>query len=114
MVGPVTLKSMAISIKYKLATMNKNVIVVFAAVCGLSMMSCGDFSDLRPDKKVSVDVVEAGMRSTHNIGGAHDEYGQSKKQEVIPDHDMGTNSIKKGDTSNEKAKTNTAEGADKE
>lgn len=94
--------------------MNKNVVMVFAAVCGLSMMSCGDFSDLRPDKKASVDVVEAGMRSTHNIGGASDEYGEPHKQHVMPDHDMGANSIKKGVPIDEEAETNTAEGADKE
>lgn len=94
--------------------MNKNVLVVFAAVCGLSMMSCGHSSDLRPGEKVSVDVVGPGMRTTYNIGGVNEPYGETNKEQVMPDHDMGANSIQKKDSINEKAETNTAEGADKE
>jgi len=93
--------------------MNKNVIIVFAAVCGLSMASCGEASDLRPEEKVSVDIVEPGTRDTYNIGEVNAMYNENDKEQVMPDHDMGANSIQKGDSVSEKAETNTTKGADK-
>ncbi|MBF9253028.1 hypothetical protein I2I11_06975 [Pontibacter sp. 172403-2] len=92
--------------------MNKNVLIVFAAVCGLCMVSCGDPSDLRPEEKVSVDVVEPGTRDTYNIGKVNSIYDENDKEQVMPNRDRGGNSIQKADSVNEASETNTAEGAD--
>ncbi|WP_242921894.1 hypothetical protein [Pontibacter liquoris] len=93
--------------------MNKNV-VVLAAACGLFMVSCDTPSDLRPDEKVSVDVVEPGTRDTYNVGEVNSIYGENKKEKVMPVGDMGGNSIQAGDdTTSQRTETNTAEGADK-
>lgn len=92
--------------------MNKNLVVVFAAVCGLSMVSCGTPSDLRPDEKVSVDIVKPGTRDTYNVGEVNAIYNENDKEQVMPDRDLGGNSIQKADSVNETSETNTAEGAD--
>lgn len=94
--------------------MNKNVIVVFAAMCGLSMASCGEPSDLRPEEKVSVDIVEPGTRDTYNVGKVNAIYDENDKEQVMPDRDLGGNSIQKADSLNEASESNTAEGADKD
>lgn len=103
--------------------MNKNVIAVFAAACGLFMASCDTPKDLRPGEKVSNDTVEAGMRSTNNVSdagidgakgdAAHgtETHGEATHEEVMPNHDAGANTIQPGDSINEAAETNTAAGA---
>ncbi|GAB3203041.1 hypothetical protein ABID22_001209 [Pontibacter aydingkolensis] len=102
--------------------MNKNVIAVFAAVCGLFMVSCDTPKDLRPDNKVSNSTVEPGMRNTYNVSdaggeatahaGDHSET-HVKEDEVMPNHDMGGNTIQKGDSVKEATLTNTEAGANK-
>lgn len=87
--------------------MNKNVLAVFAAVCGLFMISCDTPKDLRPEAKVSNDKVPPGMRHTYNVsdaggdehahtGGDHDTH-----QQVMPNHDQGTNTLQPGDSTRE-------------
>ncbi|PKV67294.1 hypothetical protein [Pontibacter ramchanderi] len=100
--------------------MNKNVLAVFAAFCGLVMISCDTPKDLRPEAKVSNDTVPAGMRGTYNVsdaGGetatAHGAEGHDTKQEVMPNHDQGANTIQPGDSVREEAVTNSEAGADK-
>ncbi|GAB3541906.1 hypothetical protein GCM10027443_41890 [Pontibacter brevis] len=91
--------------------MNKNVVAVFAAVCGLFMASsCDTPSDLRPEDKVSVDYVEPGTRNTYNIGKVNEVHGQSHEEEYMPGHQRGGNSIQPGDSVSEEVETNTAEG----
>ncbi|WP_347157580.1 hypothetical protein [Pontibacter chitinilyticus] len=94
--------------------MNKNVLVIFAAVCGLSLTSCGDPSDLRPEEKVSVDLVEPGTRDTYNVGKVNAIHDENDKEQVMPDRDLGGNTIQKGDSVSERSETNTKEGADKD
>ncbi|NDK54928.1 hypothetical protein [Pontibacter fetidus] len=99
--------------------MNKNVIAVFAAACGLFMASCDTPKDQRPGEKVSTDYVEPGTRKTFNVsdagtaevaeGGA--VQGETTHQEVMPNHDAGANTIQPGDSVSEAAETNTAAGA---
>ena len=102
--------------------MNKNVIAVFAVACGLFMASCDTPKDLRPGEKVSADYVEPGMRSTFNVSDAGDDEAtahtagdhsetQVKEQQVMPNHDMGENTIQPGDSVNEEGETNTKAGA---
>jgi len=93
--------------------MNRNVAIAFAAMCGLSMASCGESSDLRPEEKVSVDLVEPGTRDTYNVGKVNAIYDDNDKEQVMPDRDLGGNSIQKADSLSEKSESNTAEGADK-
>jgi hypothetical protein len=100
--------------------MNKNVLAVFAAVCGLFMISCDTPKDLRPGAKVSNDTVPPGTRKTNNVsdaGGdvaAYGAEGQSTKKEVMPNHDQGVNTLQPGDSVREGAKTNTEAGAVKQ
>jgi hypothetical protein len=96
--------------------MNKNVIAVFAAVCGLFMVSCDTPSDLRPEDKVSVDFVEPGTRNTYNVGGVNEVHSETKeRQEVMPDRDLGDNEmLQPNDSIREAGETNTAAGATKE
>ena len=91
--------------------MNKNVIVAFAAVCGLFMASCGTPSDYRPETKVSVDYVEPGTRNTHNIGKVNEVYDEAHDGEIMPDHDLGGNTIQKSDSVSEETETNSEAGA---
>ncbi|HEY4652635.1 MAG TPA: hypothetical protein VIG72_14540 [Pontibacter sp.] len=99
--------------------MNKNVIAVFAAACGLMMVSCDTPSDLRPGEKVSVDYVEPGTRSTFNVSDAGNKevtadgkvQGETTHGEVMPNHDQGANEIQPGDSVKESAETNTPAGA---
>jgi hypothetical protein len=96
--------------------MNKNVIAVFAAACGLSMASCDTPKDLRPEDKVSVDLVEPGTRNTHNVGGVNEVHPNTKEehQEVMPNHDSGDNEmLQPGDSIREAGETNTKAGATK-
>ncbi|WP_114782891.1 hypothetical protein [Botryobacter ruber] len=93
--------------------MNKNVLAVFAAVCGLAMVSCDTPKDQRPGEKVSVDFVQPGTRNTHNIGNVNEVHGASHEQEVLPNHDPGANEmLHQGDSIREGAETNKVEGAD--
>ena len=99
--------------------MNKNVIAVCAAVCGLFMASCDTPKDQRPGEKTSVDYVEPGTRSTFNVsdagaaevaeGGA--VQGDVTHEEVMPNHDAGANDLSPGDSINEATETNTPAGA---
>ncbi|WP_162428157.1 hypothetical protein [Pontibacter pudoricolor] len=95
--------------------MNKNVIAVCAAICGLFMASCDTPKDLRPGEKVSTDYVEPGTRKTFNVSDAgldgEAAHGKATHEEVMPNHDAGANSIQPGDSINEAAETNTAAGA---
>jgi len=75
------------------------------------MSSCDTPKDLRPEDKVSVDYVEPGTRSTYNIGGVNEIYPESDESEVMPDRDLGENTIEKGDSIPETAETNSVEGA---
>lgn len=101
--------------------MNKNVTAVFAAVCGLFMFSCGTPSDLRPGEKVSTDTVEPGTRKTFNVSDAGtleatDSIVQDHvdHEQVMPDRDLGGNTLQPGDSINEAVETNTEAGATKE
>ncbi|MCX2740637.1 hypothetical protein [Pontibacter anaerobius] len=101
--------------------MNKNVTAVFAAVCGLFMASCGTSSDLRPDEKVSVDTVEPGTRETFNVSDAGSKeatagavQGDIEHEQVMPDRDLGGNTLQPGDSVSEAVETNTKAGATKE
>jgi hypothetical protein len=97
--------------------MNKNVLAVFTAVCGLFMVSCDTPKDLRPGAKVSTNSVPPGTRSTNNVsdaGGdvaAYGAEGRSTHQEVMPNHDQGANTIQPGESIREGAETNTEAGA---
>ncbi|MFD2246805.1 hypothetical protein [Pontibacter ruber] len=94
--------------------MNKNVLAVFAAVCGLFMVSCDTPKDLRPGAKVSVDYVEPGTRNTHNVGKVNEVHGKEtheEKKEVMPNADLGGNTIQAGDSVRETKETNTEAGA---
>ena len=101
--------------------MNKNVIAVFAAVCGLFMASCDTPKDLRPGEKVSTEMVAPGTRTTFNVSdaGAPEVTAQGtvqdhvEHQEVMPDRDLGGNTIQKGDSVMEATETNTQAGATK-
>jgi len=101
--------------------MNKNVITVFAAACGLFMVSCGTPSDYRPENKVSVDYVEPGTRSTFNVTDAgapevapNAVQGNTEHEQVMPDRDLGGNTIQPGDSVLETTETNTEAGAVKQ
>lgn len=95
--------------------MNKNIKIVFAAVCGLFMVtSCDTPSDLRPEAKVSVDYVEPGTRNTYNVGTVNEVYPHTTEGEVMPDRDLGGNEIQAGDSIKEATETNTVLGTTKE
>lgn len=88
--------------------MNKNVLAVFAAFCGLVMISCDTPKDLRPEAKVSNSTVPPGTRNTYNVSDAggeahtvHTNEGQGTHQNVMPNHDQGTNTIVPGDSARE-------------
>ncbi|PRY14931.1 hypothetical protein CLV24_103170 [Pontibacter ummariensis] len=98
--------------------MNKNLIIVFAAVCSVAIASCGTPSDYRPDQKVSTEYVEPGTRNTFNITDAGSpEITEDAVQGLGPDvedegmlnHDPGANSLIKGDSIDEEAEYNEAE-----
>jgi hypothetical protein len=99
--------------------MNKNVIAVCAAVCGLFMSSCDIPKDLRPSDKASVDYVEPGTRNTFNVSDAGKAeiaeggiiQGDVEHERVMPNHDQGANTIQPNDSINEAAETNTEAGA---
>ena len=95
--------------------MNKNVLAVFAAVCGLFMISCGTSSDQRPSTKASVSTVPAGMRSTYNVSdaGGEEVHAGHGQDQLMPNHDAGVNTIEKGDSISDAA-TTLPEGADKD
>lgn len=91
--------------------MKKNLTTLVAAASGLFMASsCETPPDLRPEDKVSVDYVEPGTRSTFNIGKVNEVYGPADKAEVMPDRDLGGNSLQKGDSILEVTETNTVLG----
>ncbi|WP_266203550.1 hypothetical protein [Pontibacter kalidii] len=101
--------------------MNKNVTALFAAACGLFMASCGTPSDLRPNEKVSTDFVEPGTRKTFNVSDAGTMeatagavQGNEDHEQVMPDSDLGGNTLQPGDSVIEAVKTNTEAGATKE
>lgn len=94
--------------------MNKNVLAVFTAVCGLAMISCDTPKDSRPSAKTSVDYVEPGTRSTYNvsdIGGDEHPVMGTVHEEVMVDGDLGGNTIQPGDSIRETEETNTPAGA---
>jgi hypothetical protein len=93
--------------------MNKNLIAVFSAVCGLAMISCDTPKDKRPSAKASVNTVEPGMRNTYNVSdiGGEDHTVHSTMHgtdNIMPDRDTGGNTIQPGDTVRE---TTTGAGA---
>lgn len=95
--------------------MNKNILATCVAVFTLAMVSCDTPSDLRPEDKVSVDYVEPGTRYTHNVGKNNEVHGETHKEEVMPDRDLGGNEmLQKGDSIRETTETNTAAGAVKQ
>lgn len=100
--------------------MNKNVIAVCAAMCGLFMVSCDTPKDLRPGAKVSADTVAPGTRKTFNVSDAGTaeitaqgtvQPGHTEDQEIMPNHDAGVNTIQPKDSIDEEAETNTGAGA---
>ncbi|MFT2009753.1 hypothetical protein ACMA1I_13820 [Pontibacter sp. 13R65] len=93
--------------------MNKNVVAVLAAACGVVMIaSCDTPKDLRPETKVSVDYVQPGTRNTHNVGAVNEVHGHGEQhEEVLPNHDPGANTIQPGDSIQETEETNTEAGA---
>lgn len=100
--------------------MNKNIIALFVAASGLVVASCDTPKDLRPDNKVSTDMVEPGTRSTFNVSdaGAPEVAASGAVQkpnvehgEIMPDRDLGGNTIQPGDSIMEATETNTQAGA---
>lgn len=91
--------------------MNKNVLALCAAVCGLMMFSCDTPSDLRPGTKVSVDYVAPGQRNTPNLSDIGAGQSNTQREDVMINHDPGANTIEAGDSVSSEAKTNTTEGA---
>ncbi|QCR23938.1 hypothetical protein [Pontibacter sp. SGAir0037] len=91
--------------------MNKNVLAVFAAVCGLMVVSCDTPSDKRPETKVSVDKVAPGQRNTPNVSDRGAGQSNTHRDDVMMNHDEGANSIQPGESVHEDAKTNEAENA---
>lgn len=94
--------------------MNKNVLAVFSAVCALAMISCDPPKDDRPSAKVSVDYVQPGTRSTYNVsdlGGDEHPVMGTVHEEVMPDNDLGGNTIQPGDSIRETKETNSPAGA---
>lgn len=82
------------------------------------MASCGTPSDLRPDEKVSTEYVEPGTRDTYNVSDAGSPeiapgavQHTNEKEQVMPDRDLGGNTIQKGDSVMEATETNTEAGA---
>ncbi|WP_345160898.1 hypothetical protein [Pontibacter saemangeumensis] len=94
--------------------MNKNTIASVIAACGLFMASCDTPKDLRPEDKVSVDFVEPGTRTTYNVGKVNEVHPPAHDGEIMPNHDLGGNTMQKGDSVMEVTETNTAAGATKE
>ncbi len=85
------------------------------------MASCGTPSDLRPGEKVSTDYVEPGTRKTFNVSDAGTMeatsgavQGNEEHEQVMPNSDLGGNTLQPGDSINEAVETNTAAGATKE
>ncbi|WP_018476292.1 hypothetical protein [Pontibacter roseus] len=104
--------------------MTKNILAVLAAGCGLFMTSCETPKDYRPESKVSVDYVQPGTRSTYNVsdmgadmpGDVHDAghakpETTEKREEVMPNADLGGNTIQPGDSIKETTETNSEAGA---
>lgn len=82
------------------------------------MISCDTPKDLRPEAKVSNSTVPPGMRNTYNVsdaGGdaqAHATGSHDTHQNIMPNHDQGTNTLQPGDSARENAGTiNTDSGA---
>ncbi|MBF8963325.1 hypothetical protein I0P70_08715 [Pontibacter sp. FD36] len=98
--------------------MNKNVLAVFSAVCGLAMISCDTPKDNRPSGKASVDYVQPGTRSTNNVsdmgGEDHTVHTDTHGGEnIMPDRDLGGNTIQPGDSIRETEEVNSPAGATK-
>jgi hypothetical protein len=100
--------------------MNKNVIAVFAIACGLFAVSCDTPKDLRPGNKVSTDTVAPGTRKTFNVSDAGTpevtasgiiQKPQVEHGEIMPDRDLGGNTLQPGDSILEVTETNTEAGA---
>ena len=86
------------------------------------MASCGTPSDLRPGETVSTEYVEPGTRKTFNVSDAGTPevassgavQGPADKEVVMPDRDLGGNTIQPGDSVMEVTETNTEAGATKQ
>ncbi len=90
--------------------MTKRLLTLALVAGSFYLVSCSsEPSDLRPDKKVSVDAVPAGTRTTNNLDNAADNSGHDRQNEVMLNHDPGANRIEGENHTPEKVMTNEAE-----
>ena len=89
--------------------MTKRILTLAITIGSLSLAACSsEPSDLRPEKKVSLDAVPPGTRSTPNLANAADNSKHDRQQEVMLNHDPGAKQVEGKNQVPEKAKTNTA------
>ena len=89
--------------------MTKRILTIAFVLGGLSLAACSsEPSDLRPEKKVSLDAVPPGTRSTPNLSNAADNSQHDQQEKVMLNHDPGANQIEGNNKVPEKAKTNEA------
>jgi len=75
--------------------MAKQFFIIACVVSSLSLAACSsEPSDFRPGKKVSVDIVPPGTRTSPNLDNAADNSPHDQQQQVQLNHDAGANRIK--------------------
>ncbi len=92
--------------------MTKRILTIAFAVGSLSLAACSsEPSDLRPEKKVSLDAVPPGTRSTPNLDNAANKSAHDTQQQVQLNHDEHSNELKGGAKSIDKKEETTAKDA---
>ena len=92
--------------------MTKRILTIALVLGGLSLAACSsEPSDLRPEKKVSLDAVPPGTRSTPNLDNAGDKSAHDAQQQVQLNHDEHSNELKGGAKSIDKKEETTVKDA---
>lgn len=91
--------------------MTKRILQLVLVAGSLALVSCSsEPSDLRPEKKVSLDIVPPGTRKTNNLDNASDNSQHDQKKDVMLNHDEHDN--KMGNTEKNVDPSNKSSNAD--
>ncbi|MDB5263378.1 MAG: hypothetical protein JWQ14_2661 [Adhaeribacter sp.] len=90
--------------------MIKRILTLVITFGSLSLAACSsEPSDLRPEKKVSLDAVPPGTRSTPNLDNAANNSGHDQQDDAMLNHDPGANQMEVNTTVPKKEKANDAD-----
>lgn len=92
--------------------MTKRILTIAFVIGSLSLAACSsEPSDFRPEKKVSLDAVPPGTRSTPNLDNAANRSPHDTQQKVQLNHDEHSNEISGKAKSIDKKEETTAKDA---